>query len=102
VSGEINVEAKLYAEDETVAQEITLDTEGRSTLEVFALADAATIIRLDVSVDGSTWIVNFHSWAGVTIVKEGYLNAYRFVRLKSDAAGAAGDKVTLMLTAGGG
>ena len=99
---EINAEAKLYAVDLTVAQEITLDTEGRHTLEVLAMADAATTIRLDVSVDNSTWIMNFHSWVGVTMVKEGYLNAYRFVRLKSDAAGSAGDKVTLMLTAGGG
>ena len=80
---------------------MTLDTEGRPTLEVFAQADAATTFRLDVSADGSTWVGNFEVWSGVTSVKKGYLNAFRFVRLRSDAAGSAGNKVTLILTAGG-
>jgi hypothetical protein len=97
----INVEAALYSADETVAQSVTLDTEGRPTLEVFALADAATTFKLDVSVDGTMWINNFQVWSSVTSVKAGYLNAYRFVRLRSDAAGSAGNKVTLILTAGG-
>ena len=99
--GRINVEARLYLADETVAQSITLDTEGRSTLEVFALADKATNFHLDVSVDNSTWITDFVTWVDVTSVKEGYTNAYRFARLRSDAAGVSGNKVSLVLTAGG-
>ena len=99
--GRINVEAKLYLADETVARSITLDTEGRSTLEVLALADAATNFHLDVSVDNSTWITDFSVWPNVTGVKEGFINAYRFLRLRSDAAGVSGNKVSLVLTAGG-
>ena len=99
--GRINVEAKLFNADETTAQFITLDTEGRSMLEVFARADVATNFHLDVSVDNSTWILDFEKWSNVTSVKEGYTNAYRFIRLRSDAAGATGNKVSLVLTAGG-
>ena len=99
--GRINVEAKLYLADETAAQSITLDTEGRSTLEVFAQADAPTNFYLDVSVDNSTWTTDFSTWSNVTKVKEGFMNAYRFLRLRSDAAGSVGDLVSLVLTAGG-
>ena len=99
--GRINVEARLYNADETVAQSITLDTEGRSTLEVFAIADVATNFYLDVSVDNSVWTTDFFTWLNVTEVREGFMNAYRFIRLRSDAAGSAGNKVSLVLTAGG-
>ena len=100
--GRINAAATLYLADETAAQSITLDTEGRSTLEVFALADVETNFRLDVSVDNSIWITNFETWPSVMIVKEGYLCAYRFIRLRSDAVpGAVEKKVSLVLSAGG-
>ena len=99
--GRINAEARLYFADETAPQSITLDTEGRSTLEAFALADVATDFHLDVSVDNSIWITNFETWLDVIGVKEGYLCAYRFIRLRSKAAGAAGNKVSLVLSAGG-
>ena len=99
--GRINVEARLYLADETAAQSIVLDTEGRSTLEVFALADAATNFHLDVSIDNLTWITDFSTWPSATEVREGFMNAYRFLRLRSDAAGVSGNKVSLVLTAGG-
>ena len=99
--GRINVEAKLYGADETVEQSVTLDTEGRSTLEISVLADVYTTVRLDVSVDDSTWISNYKTWTGQNTLKIGFMNAYRFVRLRSDAAGGSGDKISLVLTAGG-
>ena len=99
--GRINVDAKLYLADETSSQSVILDTEGRPTLEILGSADAATTFRLDVSVDDAAWITDFYVWANVTGVKEGYLNGYRFIRFRSDAAGVSGDKVSLVLTAGG-
>ena len=100
--GRLNVGATLFLADETNDQSITLDTEGRSTLEVLALADVATTFYLDVSVDNFTWILNFEKWSNTIIVKEGYLCAYRFICLRSDKVpGATEKKVSLVLSAGG-
>jgi len=85
--------------DLTVAQSITLDTKGRSVIEVWALATAATTFHLDVSEDGVTWIDDWITYSAVTEVKEGYFNGWRYLRLRSDAAGVAGDTVSLGLTA---
>lgn len=94
-----NVYEQLLDADETVAQSITLDTGGRTLLDIYAKAAATTTFRLDCSNDNTNWITDYLTWANVTEVKETYNNAFRYIKLKSDAAGAAGDKVSLYLTA---
>jgi len=90
---------QLIDADETAAQEITLDTKGLKLLEVYAVATTATNFYLDVSNDNTNWIEGYYSWSNVTEVKETYWNGFRYVKLRSDAAGASGDKVTLILSA---
>ena len=85
--------------DETVDQEISLDTKGHKLLEVYAKASAATTFYLDVSPDNVTWIEGYLSWSSVTEVKETLWNGFRYVRLRSAAAGASGDTVDLFLSA---
>ena len=101
------VKSELRDADLTTAQSITLDTKGKRTLEVYAYATAATTFHLDASNDGTNWIEDVHMdtstttnpWASVTRVNEGFFNSYRYVRLRSEAAGSSGDKVTLILVA---
>jgi len=85
--------------DETAAQTITLDTKGHKLLEVYCRASTATTFRLDVSNDNVTWITDYTVWSTVTVVKATEWNGFRYTRLKSDAAGAAGDTVDLVLAA---
>ena len=95
-----NVYSQLIGADETVAQSITLDVAGRTLLDIYASASVAATFRLDVSNDNTNWISDYLTWAAVTEVKETHTNAFRYLRLKSDAAGAAGDLVSLYLTGG--
>ena len=95
-----NVYSQLIGADETVAQSITLDVAGRTLLDIYASAGVAATFRLDVSNDNTNWISDYLTWAAVTEVKETHTNAFRYLRLKSDAAGAAGDLVSLYLTGG--
>jgi len=85
--------------DETTAQAITLDTRGHGLLEVYCRASVATTFRLDVSNDNVTWITDYTVWSAVTVVRATEWNGFRYTRLKSDAAGAAGDTVDLVLAA---
>jgi len=94
-----NVHTVSRGLDLTVAQSITLDTGGRTVIEVWASATAATTFHLDVSEDGATWIDDWVTYSAVTEVKEGYFNGWRYLRLRSDASGAVGDTVSLGLTA---
>ncbi|MDI6815277.1 MAG: hypothetical protein QMC90_04275 [Dehalococcoidales bacterium] len=100
IAGHQNVYSQLLGADLTAAQSITLDVAGRTLLNIYALADAATTFRLDVSTDNTNWITNYLTWAAVTEVKETHTIAFRYLRLKSDAAGVAGNLVSLYLTAG--
>jgi len=93
-----NASAQLFGADETVAQSITLDSAGRPVLEVYARASAATTFYLDVSPDNVNWINGYKSWATVTEVKDGYFNSFRYLRLRSVAAGVSGDTIDLVLT----
>ena len=102
--------AETYVKDVdlTTSQEIILYTEGRKTLEVYASSTAATNFYLDVAKTEpltyeqptypAEW-VNYNTWTGVTEVRDGFFNAWRIVRLRSDPAGSSGDTVTLVLTA---
>ena len=95
----VNRYKQLWNADETAAQSITLDTEGCKLLEVYAKASTATTFHLDVSCDNSNWIEDYMTWSSVTEVKETLWCGFRYVRLRSDAAGASGDTVTLILSA---
>ena len=90
--------AELRDADETVAQELTLDTEGNKLLEIYVKATASTNIYLDVSTDNASWVEGYDAWLSVTEVKETYWNGFRYVRLRSDPAGASGDTVTMILS----
>jgi len=93
------VYSQLIGADETTAQSITLDTGHRKLLEVYATADASTTFHLDVSNDNTNWINDYYTWSAVTSVKGTYWNGFRYVRLRSDAAGVSGNKVSLYLAA---
>ena len=90
---------ELVGADETVAQEITLDTENRVHLYVYAEATAATNVYLDASNDGVNWYT-IKTWSTVTEVNEAVSPfPWRYAKLRSDAAGVAGDTITLVLVA---
>ena len=92
----------LYAADETVQQELDMDlgaTTGRYIVEAAGHADVATTFTLDTSVDGVHWFNTYTSAAPETDYHAGYGNAMEFIRLRSAAAGAPGNKVNLALTA---
>jgi len=91
--------AQLINADETTAQSVTLDTREKMLLEVYARADAATTFHLDVSTDNSNWVTDYKTYSNVTSVSETLWNGFRYVRLRSDATGTAGSKVTLILSA---
>ena len=92
--------AQLLNADETSAQEVSVDLEdffGR-IVEIYCEATTATNFYLDASTDGSNWF-NIKSWSSTTKVHEGFFNAFRYLKLRSDAAGSSGDTVTLIITA---
>jgi len=98
-ASEENLYAQLINADETTAQSVVLDTKGYKILEVYAKADVATNFYLDVSNDGTNWINDYDTKSGVTEWKDTMWNGFRYVRLRSDAAGTSGNKVTLILAA---
>lgn len=89
--------------DETASQEESLNLSGRNTVEVYAEASTGTDFYLDVSPDGSYWISGINpspdigSWGASTRVMWGGFIGFPYARLRSDAAGAAGDTVDLIL-----
>jgi hypothetical protein len=95
----INVYAQLLAADLTVAQSITLDADGRTILEIHAASSAATDYTLEASADNTNFFT-LATWAAVTAIDETWTVGWRYIKLSSAAAGAAGDTVTLILSAG--
>jgi len=90
---------QLINADETSAQSIVLDTEGYKILEVYASASVATNFHLDVSNDNTNWINDYITYKSVTLVADTLWNGFRYVRLRSDAAGSSGNTVNLILAA---
>jgi hypothetical protein len=90
---------QLINADETIAQSITLDTEGRSLVSIYVAADATTNVYLDVSNDNTNWFNDAMVYSGVTSVVDVIKTAFRYVRLRADAAGTSGSKITLALAA---
>lgn len=90
----------VWNADESVAQEVSIDTSAHQLLEVYAKMTTATNIYMDVSPDGQNWIQGYKTWSGLTEIAEGFMNAFRYVKLRSDAAGTSGtDTITLVLIA---
>jgi len=85
--------------DETSPQSITLDSKGKRLLELYGKASASTNFRLDCSPDNGYWITDYKIYSAVTEAKDTRWNGFRYVRLRSDAAGVAGDTVDLVLSA---
>lgn len=91
----------LYDADETVSQTVMLDLAAisRSLVEVFASATIPTTFALEASADGIHWFVAETMPVAMTSWHTGFQNTARYVRLSSAGAGAAGDKVSLVLMA---
>lgn len=89
----------LWNADATQSQTLTLDTENRPLLEVYMRSTTSPTTHLDVSPDGKNWIEDVHTWSGLSSVNEGYFNAARFVRIRTEPAGSSGDTVTIVLIA---
>jgi len=98
---EEHVYSQLVDADETSAQSITLDTKGHKMLEVYAEATAATTFTLEFSHDNANWITFYSSPSPETSYggDQTLWNGYRYARLRSAAAGASGDTVSLYLGA---
>jgi len=94
----LNVESSLLDADLTTPQSITLDLKGRSVLSVQAWSSAPTTYVLEASFDGVNWRF-VKDYVNTTEVSDGFMVGMRYFRLRSDAAGVAGDKVSLVLQA---
>ena len=93
------VSTAILNQDESVAQSISLDTGSYSKVSVYASATTATNFYLEVSSDNSNWLL-WKTYSSVTSVAETLDIAFRYVRLRSDAAGTSGtDTVSLALSA---
>jgi len=91
---------ELYEADETSAQEVFLDLEkvGRSKVCIIAKASVATDFIVQASADNIHWY-DVETFSAVTSAYKVYDWATRYVKLKSAAAGVAGDTVDLILSA---
>ncbi len=89
----------IWDADVTQAQTLVLDTENRPLLEVYMRSTVSPTVHLDVSPDGTNWILDVHTWSGFSELNEGFFNASRYVRVRTDPAGAAGDTVTILIIA---
>ena len=100
---EEQVYSQLWGADETLAQSEALDTKGHGkAVSIYAHATAATTFTVDVSMDNTNW-VNFYTSGATETDYSGALTdayrAFRYVKISSAAAGAAGDTVTLIFGA---
>jgi hypothetical protein len=93
------VYAQLINADETQNQSITLDTGARSIVSVYAKADTPTTFHLDISNDNINWFTDVMTYPNTTIVNDTVITGFRYIKLRSDAAGVSGNKITLALTA---
>jgi hypothetical protein len=93
------VYVQLIDADETQAQSITLDTGVRSIVSVYAKADAPTTFHLDVSNDNINWFTDAIAYSNTTIVNDTIITGFRYIKLRSDASGVSGNKITLALSA---
>ncbi|WP_156961732.1 hypothetical protein [Thermococcus guaymasensis] len=85
--------------DATQSQTVTLDTENRQLLEVYMRSTTSPTVHMDVSPDGVNWIEDVNIWSGYSKINEGFYNASRYVRIRTEPAGNAGDKVTIVIMA---
>lgn len=92
--------------------QIVLDTLGRTTLEAWGQLtiaggnpDVNVTFNLDVSLDNAAFVNAWQTFTTVgaspkqAFLGQGFINSWRFVRLRVAAVGAAGDLIDLRLTA---
>jgi len=91
--------AELYSADETVDQTVTLDIGGFKLVEVVCEADAATTFTVEYSFDNSHWFTYYSSASAETSYNDVFWTAAQYIRVRSSAAGASGDKVRLVVGA---
>jgi len=91
--------AELYGADETVAQSISLDVGGFKLVEVYCVADAATTFTVQFSWDNTHWFTYYTSPAAETKYSDVFWTAAQYIKVSSAAAGAAGNKVSLVIGA---
>ena len=90
---------QVIDEDETVAHEITLDTQGKEQASVVFLATTATTFYLDVSNDNVNW-VNAYTSGSVTGYANPDIGAMRYIKARHATAGTSGtDTVSILLSA---
>ena len=94
-----SVYSQLIDADETSDQQIELDKKGKRVLSVYAKATTATTFTLEFSNDNTNWFIYYQSASSEDEYKENILTSHRYWRLKSLAAGAAGDTVSLIISA---
>jgi len=93
------ITGELRNQDLTVAQELVVDLEGKSVLEVVCKADAATTFTVILSFDGTTEDYTlYQSPSPETTYRNVWTVGARYVKVKSAAAGSAGDKVSLLVS----
>jgi len=92
--------AEAYGKDLTVEQTIKLDTglDVHTVIEIIGKSSAPTTFILECSVDETHWY-EVRRWTYTTWAHGGFMNATRWVRLRSLAAGTAGDTVDLIISA---
>ena len=94
------VSNKSLGLDESVANSITLDSYGKSILEIYFKSTTATNFYLYESDDNSYWILR-KSWSSVTETPDtdrAFDIGFRYIKLSYDAAGTSGtDTVDLIL-----
>lgn len=89
----------VYGADLTKPQSVAIDVAGFKLVEAYAESTSPTTFRLEFSFDGKHWLTYYESPAPELKYNDVILTAARYMRLSSQPAGAAGDKVTLVLAA---
>ena len=87
----------LYDVDGSVVQTVSLDLGifSRTNIEIVSNCTVATPFIFEASMDNEHWFT-IESFGAATNVHKGYLNAFRFVRLKSIPAGG---RLSMLITA---
>ncbi|GEM_PF-4179928 len=79
-------------------KEYVLETKGSTILEIYFKSNVDTDLSMDVSADGNFWINDYYVWRNVSELKEGFFNAWNFVRIRVSKRGEK-DTFTLVIIA---
>lgn len=95
----LTTHSPLYDVDSSVAQVVILDLGilSRTQVEIAATATVATPFVFEASMDNSHWFT-IESFGAATTLHKGYMNAFRYLKLRSIPAGG---KLSMLITARG-